>query len=73
MDMGESEYRTSLGEAAHSLQTCAAAWIGMKLGRKLEWDLATQSFKGDEEANALRGHKPRASFDFNEVMTKAGV
>lgn len=60
-------------QAARSLQTCAAAWIGMKLGRKVTWDTASQSFKGDADANAMCGRKPRAGFDFAGVMSKAGV
>ena len=56
-------------QAAKSLQTCAAAWIGMKLGRKLEWDVTTESFKGDAEANALRNRKPRkAEYNFEALL-----
>lgn len=61
-------------QAARSLQTCAAAWIGMKLGRKLTWDVASESFKDDADANALCGRRPRsAEFDFREVLKKAGI
>ena len=61
-------------QAARSLETCAAAWIGMKLGRKLNWDVATESFVGDDEANALRSRKPRsADYDIGAIMKKAGI
>lgn len=61
-------------EAARSLQTCAAAWIGMKLGRKLTWDTKTEAFVGDDEANALRGRRPRhADYDLDAIMKKAGL
>jgi len=61
-------------EAARSLETCAAAWIGMKLGRKLTWDVAKEAFVGDDEANALRARKPRkAEYDFDPMMKKAGL
>ncbi len=46
-------------QSARSLEACAAAWIGMKLQRKLTWDAATEMFVGDDAANALRGRKAR--------------
>ena len=61
-------------QAARSLQTCAAAWIGMKLGRKLNWDVATESFVNDDEANAMRGRIPRrAEFDIDALTKDAGI
>ncbi len=61
-------------QATRSLETCAAAWIGMKLGRKLHWDVATESFVGDDEANALRSRKPRSlDYDVHAIMKKAGI
>ncbi len=61
-------------QAARSLEACAAAWIGMKLGRKLTWDVAKEAFTGDAEANALRGRKARKpEFDINLMMKKAGL
>jgi hypothetical protein len=61
-------------QSARSLEACAAAWIGMKLKRKLTWDTATESFVGDDEANALRERKPRKpEFDFRLVLQQAGV
>ena len=61
-------------QSARSLEACAAAWIGMKLKRKLTWDPATESFVGDDEANTLRERKPRsAEYDFRVVMKNAGL
>ncbi|HWB61101.1 MAG TPA: Gfo/Idh/MocA family oxidoreductase, partial [Chthoniobacteraceae bacterium] len=40
-------------QAARSLQACAAAWIAMKLKRKLTWDAARQVFVKDDKANAM--------------------
>jgi len=57
-----------------SVQTCSAAWIGMKLGRKLTWDAAKESFVGDEQANAMRGRPARSKeYDINVVMKNAGL
>jgi len=61
-------------QSSRSLEACAAAWIGMKLGRKLTWNAATEMFTNDNEANALRSRKARKpEFDVHEVMKKAGV
>jgi len=61
-------------QSARSLETCAAAWIGMKLKRKLTWNAATEMFVGDEEANALRGRKARKpEYDFELALKKAGL
>ena len=46
----------------------------MKLGRKLNWDVATESFVKDDEANALRSRRPRsADYDINAILKKAGI
>jgi predicted dehydrogenase len=61
-------------QAARSLEACAAAWIGMKLGRKLTWDPDKEQFTNDAEANALRARKPRsAAYDIAAVMKRAGL
>jgi predicted dehydrogenase len=61
-------------QSARSLEACAAAWIGMKLKRKLTWDAATEMFVGDEAANALRGRKARKpEYDFEELLKMAGI
>ena len=38
---------------------CHAAAIAWKLGRKLNFDLFTESFVGDEEANRMRSRAAR--------------
>jgi predicted dehydrogenase len=61
-------------QSARSLEACAAAWIGMKLKRKLTWDVATEMFVGDDQANAMRERKARKpEYDFNVAMKKAGL
>ena len=61
-------------QSARSLQACAAAWIGMKLKRKLTWDPDKEMFIGDDEANAMRERKPRSSeYDFRRVLQEAGL
>jgi myo-inositol 2-dehydrogenase / D-chiro-inositol 1-dehydrogenase len=61
-------------QGAKSLQACAAAWIAMKLGRKLTWDPAKEQFVGDAEANAMRARRPRsADYDLARIMKAAGL
>ena len=61
-------------QSARSLGACAAAWIGMKLKRKLTWDAATEMFVNDDEANALRSRKARKpEYDFELALKKAGI
>jgi predicted dehydrogenase len=61
-------------QSARSLEACCAAWIGMKLKRKLTWDAATEMFVGDDAANALRSRKARKpEFDFEAALKKAGI
>lgn len=51
--------------AVRTLEACVAAWIAMKLQRKLNWDAAKEAFVDDPEANALTRRKPRKpEFDF---------
>jgi hypothetical protein len=46
----------------------------MKLKRKLTWDVATESFIDDDQANAMRERKARKpEYDFNTAMKKAGL
>ena len=46
----------------------------MKLNRKLKWDVVTETFQGDDAANALRGRKARmAEFDFDLRLKRAGI
>lgn len=61
-------------QAARSLEACAAAWIGMKLQRKLTWDASREQFVGDAQANALCARTPRSGkYDIAQVMKKAGL
>jgi hypothetical protein len=61
-------------QSSRSLEACAAAWIAMKLKRKLTWDAAAEMFVGDDEANTLRGRKARKpEFDFTLAMKRAGI
>ena len=61
-------------QSARSLEACAAAWISMKLKRKLTWDVATEMFPGDDAANALRERTARnPEYDFNLALKKAGI
>jgi predicted dehydrogenase len=60
--------------SARSVQACATAWIAMKLGRKLAWDVVKEEFVGDAEANAFRSRKARKpEYDLDLVMKKAGL
>jgi predicted dehydrogenase len=60
-------------QAARSLEACAVAWIGMRLGRTLTWDPKREEFVNDPEANAMRARRPRAAaYDLARVMTRAG-
>ena len=51
-------------EIAHrSTNTCHLGNIAWKVGRKLHWDAATESIKGDAEATTLLAREPRAGFE----------
>ncbi len=61
-------------QAGRSVSTCALAWIGMKLKRKLTWDPVKEEFVGDDEANAMRSRKPRAAaYDIDAIIKKANI
>ena len=63
-----------IDQSARSLEACAAAWIGMKLGGKLTWDAKAERFVGNDAANALLGRKARKpEYDINLIMQKAGL
>ena len=50
-------------ETAHrSCSACLLAHIGMKAGRRLTWNPATETFVGDERANALLARAERAPY-----------
>jgi hypothetical protein len=51
-------------EAGHrSNSLCVITHIAMLLGRKLKWDPASESFPGDDEANALLDFERRAGWE----------
>ena len=61
-----------IDQSARSLEACAAAWIAMKLGRKLTWDPAKEQFVGDSEANRMCARTPRSDrYDIARVMRNA--
>lgn len=61
-------------QSARSLEACAAAWISMKLKRKLTWDAATETFVNDDAANALRSRKSRKpEYDFEVILKNADI
>jgi myo-inositol 2-dehydrogenase / D-chiro-inositol 1-dehydrogenase len=61
-------------QSARSLEACCAAWISMKLKRKLTWDVAAEMFVGDAAANALRSRKARKpEYDFLVALKNAGI
>ena len=50
-------------ETAHrSCSACLLSWIGMKLGRRLEWDWQKERFVNDAEANAMLARAERAPY-----------
>jgi predicted dehydrogenase len=61
-------------QSARSLETCAIAWIGMKLNRKLTWDPQNEVFIGDKEASAMMTRKASSpEYDLALIMKKAGL
>ena len=57
----------------HSTNTCHLGNIAYKLGRKLDWDEATETFKDDREANALLTREPRRGFELPEGLRRRRV
>lgn len=53
---------TTAEEAHRSTSACILAYIAMKLGRKLQWDPAKETFINDEQANAMRSRPQRAPY-----------
>ena len=50
-------------ETAHrSCSACLLSWIGMKLGRRLEWDWKTERFVNDTEADTMLERTERAPY-----------
>ena len=63
-------------ETAHrSCSACLVAHIGMKLGRKLNWDSAAEKFINDDEANGMLARVERAPYGARrayEQLSKKG-
>ena len=58
-------------ETAHrSCSACLVAHIGMRLGRKLRWDPATEKFVGDSEANSMLARTERAPYGTRRAYSK---
>jgi predicted dehydrogenase len=58
-------------ETAHrTCSACLVAHIGMRLGRKLQWDPAAERFVGDQEANALLSRTERAPYGTRRAYEK---
>jgi len=58
---------TSAEQAHRSTSACITGWIGMKLGRKLTWDPAKESFVGDDAANAMLSRTERAPYGLSHM------
>ena len=62
------ERPTSDIEIGHrSTNTTHLGNIAYKLGRKLEWDVESETFKGDKDANALLGREWRKGYELPEI------
>jgi len=63
-----------IDQSARSLTTCYLAWLAMKLGRKLAWNVATERFVDDPDADSRLGRPPRsADHDLAAVLKRAGI
>ena len=70
--MRERKEAVTTGEAAHrTCSICLIASIGMKLGRPLKWDPATEHFD-DPAANQLLNRPERAPFGAFNAAKQAG-
>lgn len=59
---------TSDIEIAHrSTNTCHLGNIAFKVGRKLVWDVESETFKNDPEANALLSREPRKGYELPAI------
>jgi predicted dehydrogenase len=55
-------------EIAHrSTNTCHLGNIALKVGRKLAWDVETETIKNDPEANALLSREARQGFELPKI------
>jgi hypothetical protein len=53
--------------AHRSNSACIVSWIAMKLGRPLNWDVKTERFVDDPEANAMLSRSERAPFGITHL------
>jgi myo-inositol 2-dehydrogenase / D-chiro-inositol 1-dehydrogenase len=58
---------TSAEVAHRSTSACILGWVAMKLGRKLTWDPAKETFVGDETANSMRSRPQKAPFGIQHM------
>jgi len=58
---------TDVALSHHSTNTCHLGNIAYKLGRKLVWDGATETFPNDDEANALLRREPRKGYELPKI------
>jgi predicted dehydrogenase len=61
---------TNPEQAHRATSTCILSWIAMKLGRKLRWDPAKETFPGDEQANAMLSRVQRAPYGIDRLLKK---
>ena len=61
---------TTAEEAHRSTSACILSWISMKLGRKLRWDPAKETFLDDTEVNAMRSRPQRAPYGTEHWLKK---
>lgn len=55
---------------AHRANTaCIVSWIAMKLGRPLNWDIQTERFVNDDEANSMLSRPERAPYGATRLVT----
>ena len=48
-----------------SISLCHLANISIRLGRKVNWDPKTETFPGDDQANAMVSRKQREGFEID--------
>lgn len=54
--------------AHRSNSACIVSWIAMKLNRPLTWDVKTERFVNDEQANAMLSRPERAPYGVTHVV-----
>jgi predicted dehydrogenase len=50
-----------------SNSACIVSWISMKLGRPLDWDVKTERFVGDDEANSMLSRPERSPYGIKHL------